>query len=111
MSEPTFNQRKIEHDIRLKEGEVSVLGGLIQSTMTNSVSGTPFLGDLPLLRYLFSTEHHERLETEVLVMLTPHVIRLPESSAKAATAQPVGGTQSPEPVPGVVQEPPGGPMQ
>ncbi len=52
LSEPTFNQRKIEQDIRLREGEVSVLGGLIQSTLTNSVSGTPILGDIPLLRYL-----------------------------------------------------------
>ena len=60
LSEPTFNQRKIEHDIRLKEGEVSLLGGLIQTTETNSVSGTPILGDVPLLRYLFSTTHHER---------------------------------------------------
>ncbi|PYV34323.1 MAG: hypothetical protein DMG22_06645 [Acidobacteria bacterium] len=111
LSEPTFNQRKIEHDIRLKEGEVSLLGGLIQTTETNSVSGTPILGDVPLLRYLFSTTHHERLETEVLVMLTPRIIRLPETPAKAATGQPVGGTQSPEPVPGVVPEPPGGPRQ
>ena len=60
VSEPTFGERKIEHDIRLKEGETSVLGGLIQTTLTNTVSGVPFLGDVPLLRYLFSTEHAER---------------------------------------------------
>lgn len=80
--EPTFNQRKIEHDIRLKEGEVNLLGGLIESTDTRTVSGTPGLGQLPLLRYLFSTERHERVETEVLVMLTPRVIRLPEFVAE-----------------------------
>jgi len=77
-SQPTFGQRRIEHDIRLKEGEVSLLGGLIQSTVTRSVSGVPFLGDLPLLKYFFSTETRERQEVEVLVMLTPRVIRLPE---------------------------------
>jgi len=78
VSEPTFGQRKIEQDIRLKEDEVNLLGGLIQSTETKSVNGIPGLGQLPLLRYLFSTEHIERDETEVLVMLTPRVIRLPE---------------------------------
>ena len=78
VSEPTFGQRKIEQDIRLKEDEVNLLGGLIQSTEVKSVNGIPGLGQLPLLRYLFSTEHSERDETEVLVMLTPRVIRLPE---------------------------------
>ena len=59
VSEPTFNQRKIDHIIQLKEGEVSLLGGLIESTVTHSVSGVPFLGQVPLLRYFFSTEHTE----------------------------------------------------
>ena len=79
VSEPTFGERKIEHDIRLKESETSVLGGLIQSTLTHTVAGVPFLGDVPVLRYLFSTEHAERNEQEVLIMLTPRVVRLPES--------------------------------
>jgi general secretion pathway protein D len=81
VTEPTFGERKIEHDIRLKEGETSVLGGLIQTTLTNTVAGVPFLGDVPLLKYLFSTEHAERQEQEVLVMLTPRVVRLPEPYA------------------------------
>jgi len=78
ISEPTFGQREIEHDIRLKEGEVSVLGGLVQSTITREVSGLPGLGQIPIARYLFSSEHRERNEVEVIVMLTPHVVRLPE---------------------------------
>jgi len=78
LAQPTFNQRKIEHDIRLKEGEVNLLGGLIETKETRSVSGVPGLGQIPILRYLFSSEHRERTETEVLVMLTPRVIRLPE---------------------------------
>jgi general secretion pathway protein D len=87
LSEPSFNQRKIDHDIRLKEGEVSILGGLIQTQVTRSVSGLPGLGDVPLLRYLFSTTHYDREETEVLVMLTPYVVRLPDVPAEGS--QPV----------------------
>jgi general secretion pathway protein D len=93
VSEPTFGERKIEHDIRLKEGEVSVLGGLIQTTLTNTVNGVPGLGDIPLLHYLFSANHAERQETEVLVMLTPRVVRLPEpTSVSASTAALRGGS-------------------
>ncbi len=86
LEEPTFTERSIEHTIRLKEGEVSLLGGLIQSQTTNSVSGLPGLGDIPLLRYLFSTTTAETTDQEVLIMLDPHVIRLPD--AFGATAQP-----------------------
>jgi general secretion pathway protein D len=80
VSEPTFGQRVIEHDIRLREGEVNLLGGLLQSTETTQVQGVPGLGSLPLLHYFFSEDHKEVSDVEVLVMLTPRVIRLPDSS-------------------------------
>lgn len=106
--EPTFGQRKIEHDIRLKEGEVNLLGGLIESTVTRTVTGLPLLGQIPGLRYLFSSEHTARVETEVLVMLTPRVIRLPEPALETAQSTPAAGsvaTPTPEVTP--PQEPPG----
>ena len=108
VTEPTFGERKIEHDIRLREGEVSVLGGLIQTTLTNTVSGVPFLGDVPLLKYLFSTEHAERAETEVLVMLTPRVVRLPEYSMGSRSLMSVPGGPQPTGIePPLVPEPAG----
>ncbi len=95
LNEPTFNQRKIDHIIQLKEGEVSLLGGLIESTVTHSVSGVPFLGQLPLLRSLFSTEHTERAQTEVLVMLTPRVVRLPMRATESAKGVAISGQSGP----------------
>jgi len=80
VSEPTFGQRVIEHDIRLREGEVNLLGGLLQSTETAQVQGVPGLGSLPVLHYFFSEDHKEVSDVEVLVMLTPRIIRLPDSS-------------------------------
>jgi general secretion pathway protein D len=101
VSEPTFGQRVIEHDIRLREGEVNLLGGLLQSTETNHVQGVPGLGSLPLLHYFFSEDHKEFSDVEVLVMLTPRVIRLPDSSpeniAKPFTGQGDSNLNSPEP--------------
>jgi len=115
VSEPTFGQRKIEHDIRLKEGETSVLGGLIQTTLTNTVGGVPFLGDVPILRYLLSTEHVERHESEVLVMLTPRVVRLPEPPLGARSNVTLAGEPQPagfQPLPGpeIPGQPPGEPQ-
>ena len=90
LAQPTFNQRKIEHDIRLKEGEVNLLGGLMETKETQTASGVPGLSQIPLLGHLFSMQHRERLETEVLVMLTPRVIRLPERAAESGKEVSVG---------------------
>lgn len=114
VQQPTFNQRKIEHTIQLKEGEVNLLGGLIESNVTHSVTGLPFLGQIPFLRYFFSTEHNDRVETEVLVMLTPRVIRLPERTTQSAAGMAVGSpAHLTAPVPGqpiiVEPQPPGPP--
>lgn len=80
IEQPIFSQRKIEHDIRLTEGEVSILGGIVERSETNSLNGWPGLSKLPLLRYLFSSESKESVESEVLIVLRPRVIRIPEIS-------------------------------
>jgi general secretion pathway protein D len=90
ISQPIFGQRKIEHDIRLKEGEVSLLGGLIERDDTRSISGLPGLGEVPGLRYFFSTEQKTLTETEVLIMLTPRIVRLPEVRQAVSTPTPAG---------------------
>jgi general secretion pathway protein D len=82
INQPVISQRKIEHDIRLKNGEVSVLGGLIERTQTKNINGIPGLAQLPLFRYLFSDNSNEVKEDEVLIVLTPHVLRLPSITAE-----------------------------
>ncbi|MGH9705395.1 MAG: cohesin domain-containing protein, partial [Candidatus Acidiferrales bacterium] len=77
INQPVISQRKVEHDIRLKEGEVSLLGGLIEHDQSNNVNGIPGLGQVPGFRYLFSDNSKETKDNEVLIVLTPHVIRMP----------------------------------
>src|ERR1700733_6509247 len=77
INQPVIGSKKIEHDIRLKDGEVSVLGGLIERTETKIVNGIPGLAQLPLFRYLFSDNSNEVQEDETLIVLTPHIIRFP----------------------------------
>lgn len=78
IEQPIISQRKIEHDIRLKEGEVNVLGGIVEESETKSLSGWPGLSKIPILRYFFSGESVDRTESEVLIVLTPRTVRVPE---------------------------------
>ncbi len=78
IQQPIISQRTIEHEIRLKEGEVSVLGGLITRTDTKSINGWPGLAKLPFLRYFFSEDIHNTEDDEILIILTPHIVRMPE---------------------------------
>ncbi|MHB1023767.1 MAG: cohesin domain-containing protein [Acidobacteriaceae bacterium] len=76
ISEPIISQKVIgPATIRLKAGEVSILGGILQKTDTVSVSGTPGLGEIPLLKFLFSSRYHEVATDEVVFMLIPHIVR------------------------------------
>src|SRR6202140_3321172 len=78
ITQPIISQRVIEHDIRLKEGEASILGGLVQRTDSKTLEGWPGLAKLPLLRYLFSHDKTDHQEDEVLIVLTPRIVRIPE---------------------------------
>ena len=80
--QPVISQRKIEHDIRLKEGEVSVLGGLIERTDSKNINGIPGIGEVPLMRYFFSDNSTSVMEDETLIVLTPHILRLPSLTAQ-----------------------------
>lgn len=75
VTEPIIGQQSVEEMIRLKEGESNILGGLLQEQDNRSVSGTPGLGEVPLLKYLFSTQEHEVQHEEVVFLITPHLVR------------------------------------
>lgn len=77
ISQPVIGQRTITHDIRIVEGEASILGGLNQSQVFKTKSGVPFLGEIPLIGRLFSITKVEENENEILIVLIPHIVRLP----------------------------------
>jgi general secretion pathway protein D len=78
IQQPIISQRKIEHEIRLKEGEANVLAGLITRTDTKAINGWPGLARIPLFRYFFSEDTHSSEDDEILIILTPHIVRMPE---------------------------------
>jgi general secretion pathway protein D len=71
---PTFGNRHVSTTIRLKDGETNILAGLIRSDETLERDGIPGLSSIPGLRDVFSKTHKERDETDVVVMLTPHIV-------------------------------------
>ena len=81
ISQPIIGQRRIEHDIRLKEGETNILGGIIEQQTEESLSGIPGLSQIPILKYFFSSTRNVLAENEVLIALTPHIVRLPRITA------------------------------
>jgi general secretion pathway protein D len=78
IQQPIISQRKIEHDIRLKDGEVNVLGGLFERTDTKTLNGWPGFAKIPFLRYFTSDTKTEHEENEVLIVLIPRIVRVPE---------------------------------
>jgi general secretion pathway protein D len=75
LSQPVIGQRKISHNVRIRQGDVTVIGGLMQDQETKSVSGIPGLGNIPILGRLFSGESVAKDQNELLVALVPHIVR------------------------------------
>jgi general secretion pathway protein D len=100
IQQPIISQRKIEHEIRLKEGEVSILGGLFERVDTKTLNGWPGLANVPIMRYLFSTDNVERQENENLIVLIPRIVRMPDWT-KANLRAIYSGTET---YPGVKRE-------
>jgi general secretion pathway protein D len=90
ISQPVIGQRKVEHEIRLKEGEVNLLGGILEDTQTKSLSGIPGLAQIPILKWLFSQTSTDHAENEIVFALIPHIIRAPEVSELNQRAVDVG---------------------
>jgi general secretion pathway protein D len=130
ITQPIISTRKVEQSIRLMDGEMNLLGGILEVQDTSTTSGTPFLGQIPLLKYLFSSTLKEHITNELVFMLVPHIVRSQEltdlnrrtfdvgtgsgidlrmaskPAAPAATAAPAAATGTPQqPAGGTVAAP------
>lgn len=79
---PTINTRVLEANVRLKDGETIILGGLIQETEAVERSGVPFLSRIPLLGRLFRGSRTTKRKSELVIYLTPHVFYGDERDAE-----------------------------
>jgi general secretion pathway protein D len=90
IQQPVIGQRKIEQEIRLKEGEANIMGGILEETETKNLQGIPGLAQIPFFRYLFSSQQKNRIDNELVFMLVPHIVRAQEISTENTKAIDVG---------------------
>jgi len=72
---PALKIRKAESGLQLADGQTFVLAGLIDNKVTKQVSKIPLLGDIPILGALFRSTRYQNTETELMVMVTPKIVR------------------------------------
>jgi len=87
VTEPIISQRVVQQIIQLKDGEPSILAGLLQQQDTKAVTGTPGLGEIPFIKYFFSSQDKTVQSDEIVFLLIPHIVR--ESILTADNMRPV----------------------
>lgn len=85
-NELVTNKREIETRVRIKSGEIVVLGGLVQEDEAVSVDKVPFLGDIPILGRAFRSDRKSRSRTNLMIFLRPTIVNTP-ADAQALTAK------------------------
>jgi general secretion pathway protein D len=112
INEPIIGQRKVDQEIRLREGEVSLIGGLLSTQDNNTKTGVPGLANIPILGKLFSGNSVDRERDEIMIALIPHVVRRPEITPEnvrgiaSGQQQVVSLKRSPAPIQENFQAPP-----
>jgi general secretion pathway protein D len=79
---PIVNQREADTTVSVQDGQTIVLGGIIENTISTTVNKIPVLGDIPILGELFKSTKKDNNKTELLVFLTPHVVRDSQEAQK-----------------------------
>jgi general secretion pathway protein D len=75
VTEPIISQRSAEQTIQLKDGEPSLLAGILTNQDTKNVNGTPGLGELPILKYFFASHDTIQQSDEIVFLIIPHIVR------------------------------------
>ncbi|MFO1371744.1 MAG: hypothetical protein U1F42_04895 [Candidatus Competibacteraceae bacterium] len=74
-SVPSIDKRKVETQVLVNNGETVVLGGVFEQNKTNSTQKVPLLGDIPLLGYLFRENKNTATKRELLIFVTPQILK------------------------------------
>lgn len=75
---PTIGNRSVKTIIRLQDNETSLLAGLLRDTERNTLRGFPGLADLPILKHIFSSNKKEVDQTDIILTITPRIIKFPD---------------------------------
>jgi pilus assembly protein CpaC len=88
---PALTTRRAETTVELGSGQSFMIAGLLRNTNNNSINKAPFLGDLPILGALFRSTKFRRQETELVIIVTPYLVR----PVSGQLATPTSGYRAP----------------
>jgi general secretion pathway protein D len=94
ISQPIIGQRKVTHDLRIKEGQIELLAGLTKRQDSKTKTGIPGLAAIPLVGRLFSGDSVDRESQDLMIALIPHIVRRPEYTAENLRGIAVGNAQT-----------------
>jgi general secretion pathway protein D len=92
IQQPIIGQRKIQHSLRIREGEVALLGGLVTRQDDKTITGIPGLSSIPLLGNLFKGSNIDHNRDDIVIAVIPHIIRKPDFTEENMRAVAVGAT-------------------
>ena len=72
---PALSTRRTDTEVELRDGQTFAIAGLIDRNMNESLRRVPGIGDIPILGYLFRSQQYQKSNTELVVMITPHIVR------------------------------------
>ena len=102
---PALSTRRTETEVELQDGQTFAIAGLLNNTLNNTMQKIPGIGDIPVLGYLFRSRAYQKNQTELVVMITPQIIRRGSTGVSAglpAIVEPYLGAPkrtSPQPAP------------
>jgi pilus assembly protein CpaC len=82
---PGLSTRRAKTTIELRDGQSFAIAGLLQEDYQNAISGLPWLSDIPILGLLFRSTGFQRNETELVILVTPHLVKPAQSMAELST--------------------------
>jgi pilus assembly protein CpaC len=82
ISVPGLSTRRAKTTIELRDGQSFAIAGLLQQDYQNAISGLPWLSDIPILGLLFRSTGFQRNETELVILVTPHLVKPAQSIAE-----------------------------
>jgi general secretion pathway protein D len=90
INQPIIGQRKIQHSLRMNEGEAAIIGGLVTTQDDKTITGIPGLSSIPLLGNLFKGSTVDHNTDDVIIVVIPHIIRKPSYTPENLRAIAVG---------------------
>ncbi len=82
---PSFTTRRAQTTVQMRDGQSMAIAGLIKNNVTETISKFPFLGDIPILGVLFRSTEFQTDRTELLFVITPHLVKAPVAPTRLPT--------------------------